>query len=111
MKLIESKVYLNFFFIFKGIQDEEEAASEQKEKTQDTKKLDCGLAYSDGKCTLGKDVENCIYKTSSDPGIEGCGGLLEIVKVPETYECKQQGGLYKCIKVLFNFLLKICIIF
>lgn len=31
--------------------------------------------------------------------MQGCSGLLELVKIPPTYECKKQVGYYKCIKV------------
>lgn len=89
-----NKNIINIYFL-----DDDEAAQEIKDKGAETIKLDCGEAYTDGKCVLGKDVENCVYKTPSDPGIQGCGGLLEIVKMPEDYKCKKQAGLYKCVKV------------
>ena len=68
----------------------------------ETIKLDCGIAYQDGKCHEGTDIENCIYNGPNDVGISGCGGLLEIVKISKNYECKGQAGKYKCIKAKFD---------
>ena len=81
--------------------DSDEQAQAKKEATAETVKSDCGIAYEGGKCTEGKDVENCIYKSANDIGIQGCSGLLEIVHINSAYMCKKQVGMYKCIKVFY----------
>ena len=59
--LLKKTIILIIFFYFL---DEDEAAQKKKEEVANTVMLDCGLAYEGGKCLEGKDVENCVYKTS-----------------------------------------------
>ena len=48
----------------------------------------------------GKDLENCVFNSLLTKGIHGCSQGNHLVKIPKRYMCKDQRGLYKCIKVI-----------
>lgn len=69
---------------------------------QGTKNLGCGNAFEKGRCTDGSDPINCIYQNVLQKGIEKCVGNLQLLRVPMKYECREQRGRLKCVKVHFQ---------
>ena len=66
--------------------------------------MGCGNAYEGGRC-IEKNMINCVFDSTLPPNVHLCANSLHLVKVSQLYECKEQRGKYKCIKVwnLFYF--------
>jgi len=60
--------------------------------------LACGHAFTGGRCDKGPNVVHCLFEDPSKPVAGNCTGNLVIMMIPNTYQCKDQIGKYKCLK-------------
>jgi len=67
-----------------------------------TKSLGCGNGFSGGRCADGSDTSDCVYESMSQQGAGKCVGVMHMVKIPDSYECKDQRGNYKCLLNQFD---------
>ena len=74
-----------------------------KIETQSAEKsISCGHAFVGGRCDKGPDVLHCLF---NDPSVEvagNCTGNLIIMMIPNTYQCKDQIGKYKCLQKIYD---------
>ena len=70
-------------------------------KTQE-KQTSCGHAYTGGRCDNGPDVTNCLFDDPSKKVAGNCTGSLVIMQIPNTYQCKDQIGKYKCVMKVYK---------
>ena len=61
--------------------------------------MGCGNGFSGGRCADGSDTSDCVYESMSQQGAGKCVGVMHMVKIPDSYECKDQRGNYKCLLV------------
>ena len=77
---------------------------QSKKKTQETveKQINCGHAFRGGRCDKGPDVVHCLYDDPSTEVAGNCTGSLIIMAIPNTYQCKDQIGKYKCLRKVYK---------
>lgn len=62
----------------------------------------CGQAFTKGRCEAGPDVLHCLF---NDPGVHAasfCNVDKVLKAIPSNYVCKDQVGLFKCVKLSYN---------
>ena len=79
---------------------------EEKPKKKETKSaevaLTCGHAFVGGRCDKGPDVLHCLFDDPSKEVAGNCTGNLVIMMIPNTYQCKDQIGKYKCLQKIYG---------
>jgi hypothetical protein len=74
---------------------------ENKAKNNE-KKLDCGEAYTGGRCEIGTDVTHCLFDDKFSKSASFCSGENALMKIPDDYKCKTQKMKYKCVKIKYT---------
>lgn len=64
--------------------------------------MGCGNSYKGGRCLDKSNPENCVYSTINEEGSEMCAGSFKLLQVPTDNLCKDQRGLYKCVKTKYE---------
>jgi len=78
-----------------------EKPKKEEEKTKEVA-LACGHAFTGGRCDTGPNVEHCLFDDPSKEVASNCSGSLVIMMIPNTYQCKDQIGKYKCLKRTYD---------
>ena len=66
------------------------------------KKLPCGEAFEKGRCNTGPNVLHCIFYDKTQPSAAYCSKNLSLVMIPNDYNCKEQIGKYKCVRIEYE---------
>jgi hypothetical protein len=64
--------------------------------------ISCGRAVTGGRCDKGPDVTHCLFDDPSAKVAGNCTGQLVIMQIPNTYQCKDQIGKYKCVRKIYK---------